>query len=94
MQKFYKYFTLSVLSLTILWLGSWFFPVGIGQTVEAQNKNVAEFAEQNVYVLEDNASRTLHLVYDLERGKVHLVNIQKTYSPMVFTVTTKNIGQP
>lgn len=94
MQKFYKYFTVTVLAVTILWLGYSVFPAKIGQKVEAQNKDDLHYGGQNVYVLSDTPTLTLHLVYDFERGKVHLVQLQKNFNPMVFTVTTKNLSQP
>ena len=93
MQKFYRYFTLSVLSLALVYAGYSFLPAPAGNTAEAQNNSVEKCAEQNVFVLEDTGVRTVHLAYDFERGKVHIVQVQKGYNPPVMTITTKNIVQ-
>lgn len=90
MQKIYKYFTLSVLSLALVYAVYSFFPA---QSVEAQNSKIEKCAEQNIFVLEDTAARTVHLAYDFERGKIHIVQTQKGYNPPVLTVTTKNLVQ-
>lgn len=95
MQKFYKYFTLSVLSLTVIWFVSSLISNGAAQTVSAQQiKQQTEVcANQNVFPLEDTPARTVHLVYDFSRATVSIVQIQKGYNPPELTVRTRPLGQ-
>ena len=93
MQTFYKYFTLSILSFALMCLVSWLVFDRMEPTVAAQVKADENCRPQNIYVLEDNPNRTVHLVYDFSRGTVSIVQIQKGYTPPEITVRTKNLAQ-
>lgn len=95
MQKFYKYFTLSVLSLSLVWFVSSLVSGGADGTVSAQQiKQQTEVcANQNVFALEDTPARTVHLVYDFSRSTVSIVQIQKGYNPPELTVRSRPLGQ-
>jgi len=89
MQKFYKFFTLTTLSLMVIWLGSTFIFGGAEQTVSAQNKQTEVCGAQNIFVIEDTNVRMVHLVYDFSRSTISVVQIQKGYNPPEMTVRTK-----
>lgn len=93
MQKFYRYFTLSVLALTLMSLFSWLIFNQTATTVEAQTKMDENCRLQNLFVLEDNPSKTVHLIYDFSRGTVSIVQIQKNYTVPEITVRVKSLTQ-
>lgn len=93
MQKFYRYFTLSVVALAFMSLFSWAIFNQTAQTVEAQTKTDESCRSQSLYILEDNATKTVHLVYDFSRGTVSIVQIQKGYNPPEVTIRTKSLVQ-
>ena len=89
MQRFYKFFTLTTLSLLAIWSASTFIFVGAEQSVSAQSKQTEVCGAQNVFVIEDSAARTVHLVYDFTRPNVSIVQVQKGYNPPEVTVRTR-----
>lgn len=93
MQKFYRFFTLATLSLMLVWIASTFIFGGAEETVSAQNKQAEICGAQNVFVIEDSAGRTVHLVYDFSRSTVSIVQIQKGYNPPEINVRTRPLGQ-
>lgn len=93
MQKFYRYFTLSVLALTLMSLFSWLIFNQTATTVEAQTKTDENCRPQNLFVLEDNPVKTVHLIYDFSRGTVSIVQIQKNYTVPEITVRVKSLTQ-
>ena len=93
MQKFYKYFTLTVISLAVISFVSTLFSGGAEATVAAQTKTAEICGSQNIFVIEDSNNRTVHAVYDFSRATVSIVQIQKGYNPPELTVRTKPFGQ-
>lgn len=89
MQKFYKFFTLTTLSLMVIWFASTLIFGGAEQSVSAQSKQTEACGAQNVFVIEDTNVRMVHLVYDFSRSTVSVVQIQKGYNPPEMTVRTK-----
>ena len=89
MQKFYKFFTLVTLALLMLWTVSMIFSSGAEQSVSAQTKQAETCTAQNIFVIEDGTTRTVHLVYDFSRSSVSVVQIQKGYNPPEITVKSK-----
>ncbi len=92
MQKFYKLFTMTTLALFAIWCGSAVFSKNTDGTVSAQSKQIETCAAQNVFVIEDSSSRTVHLIYDFSRSTVSLVQLQKGYTPDI-SVKTKPLAQ-
>lgn len=93
MQRFYKFFTLTTLALMAIWFASTFIFGGAENSVSAQTKQTEVCGAQNVFVIEESAGRTVHLVYDFSRSTVSVVQIQKGYSPPEITVKSKPLAQ-
>ena len=93
MQKFYKFFTLTTLSLMVVWFASTLISGGAEQSVSAQNKQTEVCGAQNIFVIEDTNVRMVHLVYDFSRSTASIVQVQKGYNPPEMTIRTRPLGQ-
>lgn len=92
LQKFYKFFTWSVLIM----VGA-IFSSTIVSSQQAnppkQTNCLQDCCEQQIFVLENSQDKAIHLVYDFTRGTVTTVTVRKGYLPPDVITQTKRINQ-
>ena len=95
MQKFYKYFTLTIISFSIIWLTSALISGGAVKSVAAQTENETELcSKQKIFVLSNTANNIQHMVYNFESSTVSLVRYKADgFGTQTFTVESKSLGK-
>jgi hypothetical protein len=93
MNKFYKYFTISVLSLSLLsglfyLTGKQFLTTVLAQDSENKHQDCDKY---KVIILEDSQQKTVHVAYDFATQTVSVVQIQKVFSPPAIIINSKNL---
>ena len=97
MQKFYKYFTLSVLSLSIVWFSCGYIAGSTQTKVSAQSqvdepKTQLNCADKSIFLIEKDKNKITYLVYDFRRATVSVVKVRLDYqTPSISSIKTQSL---